>query len=319
MNLQVTPSGKPCGATVTGIDLSQPLDSHVIASIRAAWLEHHVLAFPNQLLDDDDLERVAQYFGHLGIDAYIAPIPRHKHIIAVERRPREKAALFADSWHTDWGFYAHPPWGTCLYSLVIPPVGGDTLFANQHAALDAMPDPLRSRIEGRVAIHSGRIAFLPDGAYGSKDKKDRSMTMRPSSKAANTQRHPLIRKHAETQREGLFGCLGYIVGIEGMDDAEAIPLLTELREWQSRDEFIYRLRWQAEMFVIWDNRSLLHMATGGYAGHHRLLHRISIAAAYDDAGQPLPPPVAEPDDAPSGDSSRRGLSRMLGSLFSHSR
>lgn len=319
MNLQITPSGRACGAAVTGVDLSRPLDAETVAAIRAAWLEHHVLSFPGQEMSDDDLERFTLYFGAFGADPYIAPIPGRKHIIAVERRAHEKASVFADSWHTDWGFIAHPPWATVMYGIVIPPVGGDTVFANQHAALAAMPEALRARIEGRMAIHSGKIAFLPDGAYGSKDKKDRSIRFRTSKEAANAQLRPLIRKHPETQREALFGCLGYIVGIDGMDDAEAIALLTELREWQTREQFTYRHRWQSKMLVMWDNRSLLHMATGGYPNHHRLLHRTSIAPAYGDAGEPLPPPTFVHAEEPLPDVSTnqrvRGLGRVIGSWF----
>lgn len=319
MALRITQTGQACGAMVAGVDLSRPLDAPTIAAIRAAWLEHHVLVFPDQSLSDEDLERFTLYFGEFGVDPYIAPIPGRRHVIAIERLPRERSSLFADSWHSDWSFQANPPWATCLYGIVIPPTGGDTLFANQHAALDAMPDALRARIDGRVAIHSGRVAFLPNGAYGSRDRKDRSMRMRPSKEAASTQRHPLIRQHAETRREAIFGCLGYIIGIEGMDDAEAIPLLTELREWQAREQFIYRHRWQPRMLVMWDNRSVLHMATGGYAGHHRLLHRTTIAAAFDDAGRPLPAPDHAPVEsalfAASGDHHSNSLRRVMRYLF----
>lgn len=278
MNFQLAPSGQACGATVTGIDLSRPLDAATIAAIRAAWLEHHVLAFPDQDLSDDDLERFTLCFGGFGEDPFIAPIPGRQHIIAVERRADETSSLFAETWHSDWSFQPRPPAGTCLYGIRIPPVGGDTLFANQHAALDALPGALRARIEGRMAIHSARRAYAPDGMYGSNDRKGRSMVIRPSKDAENTQRHPLIRRHPETGREGLFSCFGYIIGIEGMDDAEAVPLLMELYQWQSREAFQYRHRWQPKMLVMWDNRSLLHAATGGYAGHHRLLHRTTIAA-----------------------------------------
>ncbi len=279
MNLSITPSGQACGAEVRGVDLSQPLDAATIAALRSAWLEHHVLAFPDQRLDDDALERYTQYFGAFGDDPFIAPIAGRKHIIAVERRADETTSLFAEAWHSDWSFQPRPPAGTCLYGLVIPPVGGDTLFANQHAALEAMPKPLRARIEGRIALHSAKKAYAPDGLYGANDRKGRSMVIRPSKDAENVQRHPLIQRHQETGREGLFSCLGYIIGIDGMDDAEAMPLLFELYQWQSKPAFVYRHRWQPNMLVMWDNRSLLHAATGGYAGHHRLLHRTTIAAA----------------------------------------
>ena len=279
MKLQAIASGQACGATVTGLDLSQPLDTATIAEIRSAWLEHHVLSFPDQALSDDDLERFTLYFGGYGEDPFIAPIPGRKHVIAVQRRATETSPLFAENWHSDWSFQAQPPAGTCLYGITIPPVGGDTLFANQHAALNAMPDKLRARIEGRNAIHSAKRAYAPDGMYGMGDAKSRSMVILPSRDAEKTQRHSLIRKHPETEREGLFGCFGYIVGIEGMDDNAAMELMMDVYQWQTREEFQYRHHWQPKMLVMWDNRSLLHAATGGYAGHDRLLHRTTIAAA----------------------------------------
>lgn len=278
MNLDITPSGQACGATVRGLDLAQPLDPATIAHLRAAWLRHHVLAFPDQHLSDDDLERFTLAFGGFGEDPFIAPIPGRRHIIAVERRADETSSLFAEAWHSDWSFQPRPPAGTVLYGKVIPPVGGDTLFANQHAALDAMPASLRGRIEGLTALHSAQKAYAPDGLYGERDKRGRSMVIRPSPEARTVQRHPLIARHPETGREGLFSCLGYIVGIDGMAEPQALALLVELYQWQTRPEFQYRHRWQPDMLVIWDNRSVLHAATGGYAGHHRLLHRTTIAA-----------------------------------------
>ncbi len=276
--MDVKPTGQACGAVVTGIDLSGPLPPRIAADIRAAWLQHHVLVFPGQRMDDDDLERFTIAFGGFGEDPFIAPIPGRKHVIAVARAADETSPIFAETWHSDWSFQARPPAGTCLYGLVIPPTGGDTLFANQHLALEQMPDALRARIEGRIAIHSAQRAYAPDGFYGEGDK-GRSMTIRPADSARATQLHPLIRPHPETGRPGLFGTFGYIIGIEGMADADATELLLELYAWQGREAFQYRHKWEAGMLVMWDNRSVLHAATGGYAGHARLLHRTTIAAA----------------------------------------
>jgi taurine dioxygenase len=276
--IRVEPSGQACGATVAGIDLSKSLKPEDVASVRAAWLKHHVLAFPDQHMSDDDLERYTVAFGGFGHDPFIAPIPGRSHIIAVTRKADETAPLFAENWHSDWSFQARPPAGTCLYGITIPPTGGDTLFANQHAALDAMPESMRAKLEGRMAIHSAKRAYAPEGQYGERDK-GRSMDIRPSRDAEKTQLHPLIRKHPETGREGLFSCFGYIIGIEGMPESESTPLLIELYQWQSREEFQYRHKWQPNMLLMWDNRSVLHAATGGYAGYDRILHRTTIAAS----------------------------------------
>ncbi len=275
--ITVTPSGQACGANVTGLDLSAPLRPQQVAEIRAAWLEHHVLAFPDQILSDDDQEAFTVAFGGFGDDPFIAPIPGRKHVIAVKRLANETSPIFAEAWHSDWSFQARPPAGTCLYGIIIPPVGGDTLFANQHAALEAMPQDLRARLEGRMAIHSAKKAYAPEGSYGEGDVARRSMDIRPSREAEATQLHPLIRAHPETGRLGLFSCLGYIIGIDGMSDEEALPLLLELYHWQGREQFHYRHQWQKNTLLMWDNRSVLHAATGGYDGHDRLLHRTTIA------------------------------------------
>ena len=276
--ISVQPSGQACGATVNGVDLSKPLAPDLVAEIRAAWLKHHVLAFPDQQMSDDDLERFTMAFGGFGVDPFIAPIPGRSHIIAVQRRAGETSPLFAENWHSDWSFQARPPAGTCLYGITIPPVGGDTLFANQHAALDAMAATLRAHLQGRMAIHSAQRAYAPEGSYGEKDK-GRSMDIRPSRDAEATQLHPIIRRHPETGREGLFSCFGYIIGIEGMPEAKSTQLLLKLCQWQSRPEFQYRHKWRPNMLVMWDNRSVLHAATGGYDGYDRILHRTTIAAS----------------------------------------
>jgi len=278
MKLDITPSGQACGATVRGVDLSKPLAKEAAGAIRAAWLEHQVLAFPDQKLTDERLEDFTLQFGPFGEDPFIAPIPGHPHIIAVKRAANETSPIFAESWHSDWSFQARPPQGTCLYGKTIPPVGGDTLFTNQYLALEQMPADLRGRIEGKRAVHSAKNAYAPTGMYGKGDT-GRSMDIRPSDDAQATQTHPIIKAHPESGRQSLFGCAGYIVGIEGMDQQEGWDLITEIYRWQTRPEFQYRHKWTKDMLVMWDNRCTLHMATGGYAGHDRLLHRTTIGAA----------------------------------------
>lgn len=277
MSLEITPSGEACGASIRGVDLSRPLDADTVGAIRAAWLEHHVLAFPDQSLSDDDLERFTLYFGPFGEDPYIAPIPGRDHIIAVKREADETGPIFAETWHSDWSFQAHPPAGTCLYAITIPPVGGDTLFANQHKALDDMPADLRNRLEGKLAVHSARGGYAREGLYGDGDE-GRSMDIRPSDDAQATQLHPIIRRHPETGREGLFSTAGYIIAIDGLPEEESAELLGEMYRWQTRPEFQYRHKWDEGTLLTWDNRSVLHMATGGYQGHARLLHRTTIGS-----------------------------------------
>jgi taurine dioxygenase len=230
-------------------------------------------------MSDDDLERFTLYFGSFGDDPFIAPISGRQNIAAVKRTADEKVPIFADNWHTDWSFQLNPPAGTCLFGIDIPTKGGDTLFANQHLALYEMPETLRNKLEGKLAIHSAAIPYSPTGGYGDKDRElGRSMDIRASDEAMAKQLHPIIKNHPETDKEGIFGTIGYIVGIEGMQDQEAMKLLIELSTWQSQEKFQYQHKWKKDMLVMWDNRSVLHRATGGYQGQERLLHRTTIAA-----------------------------------------
>lgn len=277
MALRVEPSGQACGARVTGVDLKAVLDSQTVAAIRAAWLEHHVLAFPDQHLNDDELERFTLCFGEFGDDPFFAPIAGRQHIAAIRREADEQTPLFAENWHADWSFQARPPSGTCLNAVEIPPTGGDTLFANQHAAWEALSPDQQARYADLIAIHSARMPYAPDGTYGARDK-GRSMDIRPSEAALATQTHPVVPAHPETGRRGFYSTLGYIIGIEGMAQDAAIAMLMELQAWQGDDRFVYRHRWEPGMLVMWDNRSVLHKATGGYEGYRRELHRTTIAA-----------------------------------------
>lgn len=280
MSIDVSPSGQSCGAEVRGVDLSQTLTPDQVTEIREAWLKYQVLSFPDQSLSDDDLERFTLCFGPFGDDPFIAPISGRQHIIAVQRDADEATSLFAEQWHSDWSFQATPPQGTCLYGVTIPPTGGDTLFADQVAAVAAMPEQLKSRLQGKQAVHSAIMGYSPAGVLGDADKAaGRSMDIRPSDDAAATQTHPIIFNHPETGRETILGTVGYIIGIEGIEGEEEHELLNDLYEWQTREEFRYRHRWQQGTLLMWDNRAVLHCATGGYEGHARLLHRTTIGAA----------------------------------------
>ncbi|NQX87108.1 MAG: TauD/TfdA family dioxygenase [Halioglobus sp.] len=276
--IEIIPSKQSCGATVRGVDLSLDLEATTVQTLRAAWMEHHVLAFPDQRLSDTDLERFVSCFGAFGTEPFFDTITGSKHVVALTRKADETAPLFADNWHSDWSFLPQPPLGTCLYSLVIPPVGGDTGFTNQHQALEEMPLALRAQIEGRTALHSAVAAYAPDGMYGERDRAaGRSMAIRFSEEARKVHGHPFVSRHPENGRETLLGCFGYIIGIEGMPDDEALGLLLELHDWQTHEAFQYAHSWQEDMLVIWDNRSVLHKAYGGYDGYDRILHRVTVA------------------------------------------
>jgi taurine dioxygenase len=275
MTISIELSGASCGAVIRGIDLTARLGASDVAELRSAWLRHQVIGIADQALAIEDLERFAAMLGPDGLDPYIGSIPGHPRVVEVRREADETAPVFAEAWHSDWSFLDTPPAGTLLYGKIIPPVGGDTLFANQYAAYDALSDAMKSRLAGLHAIHSARRSYSPDGVYGKRDT-GRSMAIRYSPQAAATRLHPLVKAHPETNRLALFVNFGYTIGIQGMGDAEATALLTELFTHQTRPEFVYRHRWSPGLVTLWDNRCVLHTATGGYQGHRRLLWRITI-------------------------------------------
>ncbi len=276
--VSIKPSGACCGATITGVRLNRPLPEELVAEIRAHWLEHKVVAFPDQKLTPDQLVSFSKQFGDIGEDPFFGHIDEHPQVAAIQRNADEKTTIFAEVFHTDWSFMPIPPAGTALYGITIPPVGGNTLFADQVLAYEQLPESLRSRVEGLTAIHSAALGYAPDGAYGEADQeKGRSMKILPSEKALATYQHPLVREHPETGKKALFSSAAYIKGFVGLAKEESDALLGELYVHQSQSAFIYSHRWQADMLVMWDNRSLLHAATGGYDGYDRLLHRTTIA------------------------------------------
>ena len=278
MPIDIEPSGQACGALITGVDLSTDLPEQSIAEIRAAWLEHLVVAFPDQQLTSDQFERFALRFGVYGDDPYLRGLADHPHIAEVKREADEESPIFADNWHSDWSFLDVPPSATLLYGLVIPPVGGDTLYANQYLAFEALDDATKTRLRGLQGVHSARRGYAPQGRYGANDV-GRSMAIMYSDDAMHTRLHPLVLVHPETGREALFLSPGYTIDIDGLPHDEAQALLFEMYAHQGRDEFVYRHQWNEGMLTMWDNRAVVHAATGGYQGHRRLLHRITIAPA----------------------------------------
>lgn len=276
MEIRATPQTAACGAIVQGVNLARPLSDDEINAIRTLWLQHQVLAFPDQPMEIEDIERFAHAIGPYGVDPYFDPIAGHPHVAQIRREADEKTPIFAETWHSDWSFLERPPAATVLYGNVIPPVGGDTLFANQYAAWDALSPAMKALLKDKRGIHSARRGYSRQGMYGEKDK-GRSMAIRYSDSAMATQAHPIARVHPETGRTALYVSMGYTIGIDGMSDSEAGPLLMELFQHQSKPEFLYRHRWSPNMLVMWDNRCIVHAATGGYQGHQRLLHRITVA------------------------------------------
>lgn len=275
-HISVEPQPYAFGAEITGLSIRKPLSASVLDEVKKAWAAHAVIFFPDQPLTHAELEAFTLQFGTFGIDPYVVPMVDHPHILELRREADEKAVNFGAQWHSDWSFQAEPPAGTILHAKVIPPVGGDTLYADGYRAYDDLSDEMKRVLDGLVAIHSAGMPYGKDGLFAN-ETESRSMKIIVSEDADKTWPHPLVRVHPVTRRKALYVNPVYTLGIQGMTRGESAVLLGFLYQHMIRDEYVYRHRWAPNMLTLWDNRCTLHNADGGYDGHLRVLHRTTIA------------------------------------------
>ena len=267
--MQVTPSGGPLGATVSGVDLAQPQSPEVRAAIRAAWLEHLVLVFPDQPLTNPEFLAFARTFGEPGRYPFVTGIDGFPDIIEVKKLPHE-TMNFGGIWHSDTVYLERPPMGSMLVAREIPPTGGDTEFANMYLAWDRLPAELRELIEPLRAVNRSDLAAV------SKTRSDRVADEKLPANVAYRSEHPAVRTHPETGRKALFVNIAHTSQFVGMTEAESEPILQTIFAHQVQPEFIWRLKWSPGMITLWDNRCLLHNPINDYHGHRRVMHRITL-------------------------------------------
>ena len=265
------------GIEILDFDYNDIFDEKRIEELRNQWLKYSIIIFKNLELNHQQLEKFSLAFGDFGDDPYIHPIVGHKNIIEVKREANEKAQPFGGSWHSDWSFQECPPSATLLHSKIIPPIGGDTFFINTHKAYNDLTDDIKNKIDNLIVSHSAIRPYADDGFYALEKDKDRSMKIKPSPKAKEFILHPLVRTHPETRKKSLFINQVYSIAIEGMNEKDSNELLTFLFLHMDQEKYIYKHKWQENMLVMWDNRSVNHCAQGGYQGYQRLLHRTTLA------------------------------------------
>ena len=264
------------GASISGVDLSSQLSAEETQEIRKAWVKHRVVYFPDQPMNHDQLARFTLSFGGFGDDPYVKSIEEHQNILEVRRDPDEDVAPFGGGWHSDWSFQETPPSATILHSKVIPPLGGDTWYADGIAAYAALDPITQSEIDDLMTIHSARRPYSHEGYLKSRGP-ERSMTILPNDSALQTQEHPMVRTHPESGEKVLWINLVYTLSVKGLSDSDSQSLLGHLFEHLLDERFIYKHKWKANMLTMWDNRSVQHCAQGGYDGHLRVLHRTTVA------------------------------------------
>jgi taurine dioxygenase len=244
-----------------------------VGEIRAAVLEHLVLTFPGQPIDDSGLERFTSDFGSFGLEPFVEGQTTHPHVIAVIKEADEqRTPNFGGNWHSDWSFQERPPSFTVLHARQLPPFGGDTMFANQYLAWDSLSEGLRRTLEGLRAVHSARRPYGPQGTYSDR-RRARSMKIQAGESALAEVLHPVARVHAETGRTALYVNRVYTIRFEGMTERESAPLLDYLNAQSVRAEFTCRIHWTQGALTMWDNRAVQHFAINDYDGFRRELHR----------------------------------------------
>ena len=264
------------GVEVSDFSLAD-LTRENISFLRSKWVEYGLIVFPKLPLSHDEFKDFALSFGDFGDDPFISSLPDYPNIAEIKRSANEKATPFGGTWHSDWSFMKKPPSATLLHSKIIPPVGGNTLFANTERSFAALPEEMKNKLRNLKVIHSAKIPYADDGFYAL-EKEERSMKILPSKEAKATFSHPMVKIHPETNKECLFINPVYTINIEGLSEDESQQLLWELYEHMIQEQFVYEHVWNEDMLIMWDNRTVMHQATGGYDGYDRLLHRITLAA-----------------------------------------
>jgi len=274
--VDVRPRDGGFGAEIRGVDLAKPLSPETLQAVKVAWAAHSVLWFPDQALTLDELEAFTLQFGPFGEDPFVKPMTGHPHVLELRREPSETVSNFGAAWHSDWSFQATPPSATILHAQVVPPVGGDTLFADCYRAYERLSPTMQRMLAGLRAIHSAALPYGPRGLYAAEAGK-RAIEIVVSAEAERTWPHPVVRTHPVSGRKALYVNPVYTVGIEGLTPAESSALLTLLYQTIVSDDNVYRHSWRAGMLTMWDNRCVLHFAGGGYDGHLRIMHRTTVA------------------------------------------
>jgi taurine dioxygenase len=274
--ITVTPIAGALGAEISGVDLADLADltdeegREVVAEIRRTWLEHLVVFFRDQPLAPADLLAFARGIGEPVEYPFVKGIDGFPEIIGVTKLPDE-TVNFGGIWHSDTVYLERPPMGTVLVAREVPPVGGDTMWANMYAAYESLSPGMQSILDVRRAVHSSALADV------SKTREDRIRDSGADADREYISEHPVVRTHPETGRKALYVNVAHTQRFADMTEAESRPILELLFEHSVRPEHTCRFTWQPGSIALWDNRATMHFPINDYDGHTRRMHRISLA------------------------------------------
>ncbi|MBB2948725.1 taurine dioxygenase [Actinoplanes lutulentus] len=262
--------GGRIGAEFLDVDLAQPISSELAAEINSALVEHKVLVFRGQNLDDEAHVRFSTIFGALTTAHPTVPsVDGQTNVLEVAGGEGARA----NTWHTDVTFVLSPPKATTLRSLVIPSHGGDTLFSNTAAAYQDLPPHLRVLADQLWAVHSNEYDYAEHPQFRT-DELDEYQKVFTSTRYRTA--HPVVRINPDSNTPNLF-IGGFTTGVVGLSKTESRDVLRLLQSYVTRPENTLRHSWKVGDVVVWDNRSTQHYAVDDYGDLPRRLHRVTIA------------------------------------------
>lgn len=267
--IEILPVTPTIGALVLGVDLREPLAPGEVAALERALLLHHVLFFRDQDLTPEQQIAFARHFGPISIPPFAPKYGQNPELIVLDQQsPKGEGA---DNWHSDNTFMREPPMGSILRAVLLPPLGGDTCFANMVAAYEALSPPIQRLISGLRAVHDITKPLQKGIAAG-----HTTANLEEMQKKWPPVDHPVVRTHPRTGRKALFVNGNSTTRILGLGERENDVLLPFLIDHVRSPEFQCRFRWEVGSMAFWDNRSTQHFAVPDYA-ERRVMHRVTIA------------------------------------------
>ncbi|MDX5367559.1 MAG: TauD/TfdA family dioxygenase [Alphaproteobacteria bacterium] len=267
--ISIAPLTPTIGAEISGIDLSKPMTSGLLAALRQALLDWKVIFFRDQDITTEQHLAFAREFGELEVHPFAPQKPGYPEVLAITHDRDSKGR--ENVWHSDVTWRLCPSLGSVLRALEVPDVGGDTLFSDMYAAYDGLSDEVKERIDGAVAIH--------DFAHFRKMMRNRGMSeteIEEMNRKYPMAEHPVVRTHPETGRKGIYVNTAFTQYIEGMERAESDALLAHLYAQAAIPEYQCRFRWQRNSIAFWDNRACQHYAVSDYWPAVRRMERVTI-------------------------------------------
>jgi len=269
-NIEVHRIAGALGAEISGVDLARDLDDATVAEIRRVWLDNCVVFFRNQDLPPARFLALAQRFGEPIEYPFLKGLDGFPEIITVAKLEHEKIN-FGGVWHSDTSYLDIPPMATMLIAREVPPVGGDTLFANQYLAYETLSDGMKRLLDGLVALNASAKADV------TRTREDRLKDNKnPQARKDYLAEHPVVRTHPETGRKALYVNVAHTLRFKDMSEEESAPILDFLFRHQIRPEFTCRFHREPGSIAFWDNRCAQHNPVNDYHGYRRLMHRITL-------------------------------------------